>query len=280
MEKLFNVAMQLERSEFLGAEAYERTESRRGYRNGFKGKGIQTRVGELRLQIPQVRGLGFYPKSLERGCRSEKALKLAIAEMYVMGVSTRKVTEVTEQLCGLEISATQVSRVAGMLDEELEEFRSRELGEYPIVYLDAHYEKVRRGGRAQDVAILKAIAVNHFGTREVLGLSAKISEAEVHWREFLADLHKRGLRGVELLVSDDHEGLKAARRAVRGGPHRLDHLAAFLRWTPQFLLPPVREILRGGEPEGKVPLGMFFQASVHLLRRRPSVRRVRSLAVV
>ena len=120
LEKLFNVAMQVERSEFLGAEAYERTASRRGYRNGFKGKRIQTRVGELRLEIPQVRGLSFYPKSLERGCRSEKALKLAIAEMYVMGVSTRKVTEVTEQLCGLEISATQVSRVAGMLDEELE----------------------------------------------------------------------------------------------------------------------------------------------------------------
>ena len=171
-------------------------------------------MGELHLEIPQVRGLRFYPKSLERGCRSEKALKLAIAEMYVMGVSTRKVTEITEQLCGLEISATQVSRVAGMLDEELEEFRSRELGEYPIVYLDAHYEKVRRGGRVQDVAILKAIGVNRFGTREVLGLSARISEAEVHWRGFLGDLHKRGLRGVELFVSDDHEGLKAARRAV------------------------------------------------------------------
>ena len=99
LEKLFNVAMQLERSEFLGAEAYERTASRRGYRNGFKGKRIQTRVGELHLEIPQVRGLRFYPKSLERGCRSEKALKLAIAEMYVMGVSTRKVTEITEQLC-------------------------------------------------------------------------------------------------------------------------------------------------------------------------------------
>ena len=108
----------------------------------------------------------------------------------------------------------RVSRVAGMLDEELEEFRSRELGEYPIVYLDAHYEKVRRGGRVQDVAILKAIGVNRFGTREVLGLSARISEAEVHWRGFLGDLHKRGLRGVELFVSDDHEGLKAARRAV------------------------------------------------------------------
>ncbi len=189
LEKLFNVAMQVERSEFLGAEAYERTASRRGYRNGFKGKRIQTRVGELRLEIPQVRGLSFYPKSLERGCRSEKALKLAIAEMYVMGVSTRKVTEVTEQLCGLEISATQVSRVAGMLDEELEEFRNRELGEYPIVYLDAHYEKVRKGGR------VAALGVNRFGTREVLGLSARLSEAEVHWREFMAELQKRGLKG-------------------------------------------------------------------------------------
>ncbi len=214
LEKLFNVAMRLERSEFLGAEAYERTQSRRGYRNGFKGKRIQTRVGELRLEIPQVRGLSFYPKSLERGCRSEKALKLAIAEMYVMGVSTRKVSEITEQLCGLEISATQVSRVAGMLDEELEGFRSRELGEYPIVYLDAHYEKVRKGGRVQDVAILKALGVNRFGTREVLGLSVRLSEAEVHWREFMAELQKRGLKGVELFVSDDHSGLKAARRAV------------------------------------------------------------------
>ena len=214
LEKLFNVAMQLERSEFLGAEAYERTASRRGYRNGFKGKRIQTRVGELHLEIPQVRGLRFYPKSLERGCRSEKALKLAIAEMYVMGVSTRKVTEITEQLCGLEISATQVSRVAGMLDEELEEFRSRELGEYPIVYLDAHYEKVRRQGSIQDVAVLKATGVNCWGKREVIGVSCRLSEAEVHWREFLQQLQKRGLEGVQLIVSDDHSGLRAARRAV------------------------------------------------------------------
>ena len=214
LEKLFNVAMQLERSEFLGAEAYERTASRRGYRNGFKEKRIQTRVGELHLEIPQVRGLRFYPKSLERGCRSEKALKLAIAEMYVMGVSTRKVTEITEQLCGLEISATQVSRVAGMLDEELEQFRNRPLGSYPVVYLDAHYEKVRRQGSIQDVAVLKATGVNCWGKREVIGVSCRLSEAEVHWREFLQQLQKRGLEGVQLIVSDDHSGLRAARRAV------------------------------------------------------------------
>ena len=196
LEKLFNVAMQLERSEFLGAEAYERTASRRGYRNGFKGKRIQTRRAALG-DSPSAR-VEFLSQVAGEGLPFGEALKLAIAEMYVMGVSTRKVTEVTEQLCGLEISATQVSRVAGMLDEELEEFRNRELGEYPIVYLDAHYEKVRKGGRVQDVAILKALGVNRFGTREVLGLSARLSEAEVHWREFMAELQKRGLKGVEL----------------------------------------------------------------------------------
>ena len=208
-------SMGLERSEFLGAEPYERTSQRRGHANGYKDKKIATRVGELRLKIPQVRGLSFYPQSLEKGCRSEKALKLAIAEMYVMGVSTRKVTEITEQLCGTEISASQVSRVASLLDEELEKFRSRPLsGEYPFVYLDAHYEKVRVDGRVQDLAILKAVGVQASGHREVLGLSARLSEAEVHWRAFFEDLAGRGLKGMELVVSDDHAGLKAARRAV------------------------------------------------------------------
>ena len=138
LEKLFNLAMQLERSEFLRAGPYERTARRRDPANGFKDKGVATRVGKLKLKIPQVRHLSFYPRSLERGCRSEKALKLAIAEMYVRGVSTRKVTEITEQLCGTEVSATQVSRVAQLLDEELAKFRERELGRFGVVYLDAH----------------------------------------------------------------------------------------------------------------------------------------------
>ena len=210
LEMLFNVAMRIEQSDYLGAEPYERSDTRRGHANGYKDKRIKTRVGELELKIPQVRGLSFYPQSLEKGCRSEKALKLAIAEMYVMGVSTRKVTQITEQLCGTEISATQVSRVA----KELEKFRKRELGEYPIVYLDAHYEKVRKEGTVQELAILKAVGVNRFGKQEVLGVSAKLSEAEVHWRQFLEGLQKRGLQGVELLVSDDHAGLRAARKAV------------------------------------------------------------------
>ena len=214
LEKLSNLATGVERSEFLGAAPYERTSQRRGHANGYKDKKISTRVGELRLKIPQVRGLSFYPQSLEKGCRSEKALKLAIAEMYVMGVSTRKVSEITEQLCGTEISATQVSRVASLLDEE-EKFCSRPLGgEYPVVYLDAHYEKVRVEGRVQDLAILKAIGVEASGQREVLGVSARLSEAEVHWRAFLEDLAGRGLKGVKLVVSDDHAGPRAARRAV------------------------------------------------------------------
>ena len=211
LEKLLNLAMELERGEFLGAAPYERTTRRRDHANGFKDKTVATRVGRLKLKIPQVRHLSFYPKSLERGCRSEKALKLAIAEMYVKGVSTRKVSQITEQLCGTAISATQVSRIAKLLDEELKQFRERELGEYRVVYLDAHYEKVRVSGSIQDLAILK---VNRWGKREVLGVSVALSEAEVHWREFLQGLQRRGLKGVELVVSDDHVGLRAARRAV------------------------------------------------------------------
>jgi len=214
LEKLFNLAMEMERSEFLGAGPYQRTSERRDHANGFKDKTVATGVGRLKLKIPQVRNLSFYPKSLERGCRSEKALKLAIAEMYVKGVSTRKVSQITEQLCGTEISATQVSRIQKMLDEELEQFRERELQEYRVVYLDAHYEKVRVNGTVQDLAILKALGVNRWGKREVLGVSATLSEAEVHWRKFLQTLQRRGLQGVELVVSDDHVGLRAARRAV------------------------------------------------------------------
>ena len=214
LEKLLNTAMQMEREEFLGARRWERSEQRRDHANGYKAKTLSTRVGQLQIRIPQVRHLDFYPRSLERGCRSEKALKLAIAEMYVMGVSTRKVTEITEQLCGTEISASQVSRISKLLDDELEQFRNRPLGSYPVVYLDAHYEKVRRQGSIQDVAVLKATGVNCWGKREVIGVSCRLSEAEVHWRGFLQQLQKRGLEGVQLIVSDDHSGLRAARRAV------------------------------------------------------------------
>jgi len=216
LERLFNEAMAIERSEFLGAGPYERTDDRRGHANGFKSKGYQTGIGKLELSIPQVRGLKFYPRSIERGCRSERALKLAIAEMYVMGVSTRKVTKITEQLCGFEVSSGQVSRLSKELDETLEAFRNRQLeDEYPFVYFDALYENVRYGGVIRDMAVLVAIGVNkRTGKREILGVEALLSEAEVHWRALFKKLSERGLRGVELFISDDHEGMKAARRGV------------------------------------------------------------------
>jgi len=217
LEKLFNELMLIEREQVLQASPYERTDQRKGYANGFKNKMLQTRIGKLQLQVPQTRDQPFYPSCLEKGTRSERALRLAVAEMYVNGVSTRRVKRITEELCGLEISSTQVSNLSKLLDEELEKFRRRPLGKILYLYLDARYEKVREGGSVRDLALLTAIGVNEQGRREVLGISCSLSEAEVHWRRFLEDLLKRGLHGIELTVSDDHAGLKKARQAVIPG---------------------------------------------------------------
>lgn len=211
LKLLLNEAMKIERTAALGARPYERSEERTGYANGFKPKTLVTRLGPLDLEVPQVRGgVEFYPSALERGVRSEKALKLAIAEMYIQGVSTRKVTQVLEQLCGLEISSTQVSRCAALLDAELEQWRQRALGEMRYLILDARYEKVRQGGSVVSCAVLSAIGIDANGRRSVLGVSVSLSEAEIHWREFLGSLQERGLHGVQLIVSDSHAGLKAA----------------------------------------------------------------------
>jgi transposase-like protein len=213
IEILFNEAMKLQRSEALRAGPYQRTASRRGHANGFKPKAINSRLGKLQLQVPQTRGIEFYPTVLERGERSERALKLAVAEMYVQGVSTRKVAAITEELCGLDVSSTQVSRAASLLDEELSAWRNRPLGEIPYLILDARYEKIRHGGAVVSCAVLVAIGVTPEGARSILGVSVSLSEAEVHWREFLASLQDRGLHGVRYIVSDDHAGLEAARTA-------------------------------------------------------------------
>lgn len=222
LQILLNEAMEIERSAFLQAEPYERTESRRGFANGFKAKRVTTRVGELDLRVPQVRGLAegteaFYPHALERGVRSERALKLAIAEMYVQGVSTRRVTEITRELCGVDVSSAQVSRAAAALDEELAAWRKRPLGRCEYLVLDARYEKVRHGGSVVSCAVLSAIGIREDGKRSILGVSVKLSEAEVHWRDFLGELHDRGLYGVKLVSSDSHEGLKAALQARMPG---------------------------------------------------------------
>ncbi len=213
MQILFNEAMKAERRGFLQADPYERTSNRRGHSNGFKPKTIKSRVGELSLRIPQVRNADepFYPQSLERGLRSERALKLAIAEMYVQGVSTRKVRSITEDLCGVEVSSVEVSRAAALLDEELQAWRDRPLGEVRYLVLDARYEKVRHGGSVVDVAVLIAKGVrSEDGRRSILGVSVSLSEAEVHWRHFLESLQDRGMHGVRLVASDDHKGLRAA----------------------------------------------------------------------
>jgi transposase-like protein len=207
---LLNETMKAERSMALGAKPYERSEERKGYANGFKPKTMLTRYGKLELQIPQARGLSFYPKSLEKGCRSEKALKLAIAEMYVKGVSTRRVAAITEELCGHKISSNQVSKISKILDKEVQDFKNRRLEYFPYVYLDARYERVRVGGLTRDCAVLIAIGINHEGKREVLGFSVSLSEAQTHWTEFLKSLVKRKLYGVEYIVSDDHKGLRNA----------------------------------------------------------------------
>ena len=217
LEILLNEAMKLERTAVLQADPYERTPERRSHANGFKSKTVLSRLGKLRLAMPQTRGVEFYPLALERGERSERALKLALAEMYVQGVSTRRVAAITRELCGTEVTSMQVSRAAELLDVELSAWRNRPLGRMPFVLLDARYEKVRHGGRVVDCALLVATAVTPDGKRTVLGVSVSLSEAEVHWREFLQTLIARGLHGVELISSDAHPGLKQARQACFPG---------------------------------------------------------------
>jgi transposase-like protein len=217
MRVILNTAMQAEREQYIKAEPYQRILERAGHANGFKPKTMRTRVGEITFSIPQVREGGFYPQALEKGLRSERALTLALAEMYVQGVSTRKVKAITEQLCGTSVSSAMVSQAAIQMDDELEKWRERPLGEYPFLFLDAYYEQVREDGQVRHLAILIAIAVTPAGKREILGVSVSLSEHEVHWRTFLESLKQRGLGGVQLITSDDHAGLRAARLAVFGG---------------------------------------------------------------
>ena len=222
---LVNEASRIERNLFLNAQPHERTVERTDYANGFKPKTMMTRVGELTFDVPQVRGGGFYPSALEKGSRTEQALNIALAEMYVQGVSTRKVITVLQALLGpaVSISSTQVSRAAEQLDAGLAVWRERPLDETPYVFLDARYapkevllgdERVREGGQLVDCAVLVAVGITHSGHRRVLGVSVALSEAEVHWRAFLDSLVRRGLKGVKMIIADAHAGLNAARRAT------------------------------------------------------------------
>lgn len=216
---LFDLAMRIERERFLGAEHYQRTPGRRGYANGTKPKRLDTAAGSLTVNVPKTAGHDepFYPQSLERGRRSTRAVLLAVAEMYVKGVSTRGAEAVMKEFGIESLSSSQVSRAAKLLDEELEAWRNRPLGEIRYLIVDARYEKVRDGGVVRDAAVLSAIGIGPDERRRVLGVSCALSEAEVHWRAFLESLISRGMRGVQFVVSDDHAGLRAARKAVLTG---------------------------------------------------------------
>lgn len=218
---LVNAAMLAERSGHIGARPYERSEKRDGHANGFKKKTFKTRTGKLELDIPQVRGSStpFYPGAVSRGQRSEEALRLAVAEMYVQGVSTRKVAKVMRELCDFEPTSSEVSRAAAELDTMLESWRTRPIGaEISYLIADATYEKVRVGGQVRSCALLTAIGVRKDdGKRLVLGCSVSLSEAEVHWRDFFKGLKARGLGLPRMVTSDAHEGLAAARQACFPG---------------------------------------------------------------
>jgi putative transposase len=216
--RFFNLAMRLEREQFLGARHYERNDERRGYANGVKPKRIDTPAGTLMLEVPKTAGTDgpFYPQSLERGTRSMRSVMLAVAEMYIKGVSTRDVTDVLNTLGIDNLSSAQVSRASKQLDRDLEQWRNRPLGKIDYLIVDARYEKVRIDGVVRDATILTAVGVGPDNHRSLLGVSVAISEAEVHWRAFFDSLVNRGLRGVQFITSDDHAGLGAARRAVFG----------------------------------------------------------------
>ncbi len=216
---LFDLAMRIERERFLGAEHYERTPLRHGYANGTKPKRLDTPAGTVTVHVPKTAGHDepFYPQSLERGRRSTRAVMLAVAEMYVKGVSTRDAEAVMKEFGIESLSSSQVSRAAKLLDDELQAWRTRPLGEIRYLIVDARYEKVREGGVVRDAAVLSAIGIGPDERRRVLGVSCTVSEAEIHWRAFLESLLERGMRGVQFVVSDDHAGLRAARKAVLGG---------------------------------------------------------------
>ena len=211
VEEVVQQVLEAEMDEAVGAQKGERTANRLGYRSGYYGRTLITRVGKLELRIPQDRQGRFRTEVFERYQRSEKALVAALAEMYVQGVSTRKVKAITEELCGHEFSASTISRINEHLDEELAKFAGRRLEEdYPYLVLDARYEKVREDGVIRSRAVLVAIGINSEGRRCILAVEMAQRESQTSWKDFLLALCKRGLRGVEFVVSDDHAGLKRA----------------------------------------------------------------------
>jgi len=211
LREVLQEVLEQEMTEAIGAEKGERSPGRLGYRSGYYGRALVTRVGKLELRIPQDRQGHFSTQIFERYQRSEKALVSALAEMYIQGVSTRKVKAITEELCGYAFSASAISAVNKTLDESLDRFAKRPLEEnYPYLVLDARYEKVREDGVIRSQAVQIAIGINDEGRRQVLAVELANRESQTSWRDVLLGLKSRGLKGVEFVVSDDHPGLKRA----------------------------------------------------------------------
>jgi transposase-like protein len=204
--------------ECLQAGKHERSDGRLGYRSGYHRRRLITRAGTLVLRVPQDRAGQFSTQVFEQYQRSEKALVASLAQMYVQGVSTRKVAAITEELCGHEFSASSISAITAKLDEQLEQFSRRQLEpEFPYVVVDARYERVREGGVIVSRAILIALGIDWEGRRQVLAVEYANRESQRSWREFLLQLQARGLNGVQFVVSDDHPGLQAATHGCEAG---------------------------------------------------------------
>jgi putative transposase len=223
VERVLQEMLEAEMTEHIGAAPYERSATRTGHRNGYKPRTLRTRVGTLNLLVPQDREGSFSTRLFSRYQRNEKALCLALMEMYVEGISTRKVKEVTEELCGTSFSKSLVSSLAGSLDSELSAWRDRRLEArtYPYVFVDARYEKVRVDHRVVNRGVLVVSGVRDDGFREILGVGVADTESEPTYQELFRSLKRRGLSGVQLIVSDDHEGLKSAiARHFQGASHQ------------------------------------------------------------
>jgi putative transposase len=201
----------------IGAARYERSGERATYRNGYRERALDTRLGTLNLKIPKLRSGAYFPGFLEPRRTVEKALVAVIQEAWIAGVSTRRVDDLVQAMGLSGISKSSVSKLCKDIDERVTSFLQRPLaGEWPYLWLDATYLKVREGGRVVSVAVIVAVAVTTEGRREIVGLHIGPSEAEIFWTDFLRDLVKRGLAGIKLVISDAHEGLKAAIRRVLG----------------------------------------------------------------
>ncbi len=276
VEWLLQKLLELEFKEHLGADRYERTEQRRGYRNGYRQRDLVTRVGRLTLRVPRDREGRFSTDLFERYQRSEKALVLALQESYLQGVSTRKVKQVTEKLCGVQFSKDQVSKMAQELDDELATWRNRPLEKtYPYLVVDAHYEYVREDGQVVSDGVLLVKGVDHDGYRELLSVAVAPAEEEATWNEVYADLRRRGLdaEAVRYVVSDEHLGLRAALR--RHFPKALwnrCHNCPRTPWETHYQRNAAGKVPRSGRQEVHAGLRDVFNAPNGELARQRARR--------